>query len=110
MTIYQLHKYSGEWEDFRDRIIGSYTSLKRAEAAKIEAEAKEKELEEKSRKCRCCPLIDDDFADVNDLLVKHLDYCDKAELEKEDDWVDCKNYYVHWDEATFKIEAVNVEE
>ena len=34
MTIYQLHEYSGEWEDYRDRIIGSYLRKERAEEEK----------------------------------------------------------------------------
>ena len=31
MKIYQVHKYSGEYEDYRDQIIGSYLRRERAE-------------------------------------------------------------------------------
>ena len=34
MKIYQLHEYSGEYEDFSDRIIGSYLRKERAEEEK----------------------------------------------------------------------------
>lgn len=106
MIIYQLHKYSGEWEDFIDSIIGSYSRKERAEEEKAKAEAKEKELIEQSNKCNDCPYLYDAFISNDDLLS----YCSKAKLKEYEDDVDCENYYQHWDEATFKIKEVEVEE
>ena len=108
MKIYQLHKYSGEWEDFRDHIIGSYLRKERAKEEKAKSEAREKELVEQSNKCDACPYLYDSYI-TNEKL---LSYCTKAKLEKNEygDDMDCVNYSTHWDEATFKIEEVEVEE
>ena len=106
MIIYQLHKYSGEWEDFRDRIVGSYLRKERAIEEKNRLEAEESKLIEQSRKCGKCPYLYDYFI-ANEKL---LEYCSNAKLEEYDDDIDCDNYYQHYDEATFKIEEVEVEE
>ena len=41
MTIYQIHEYNGEWDDFTDRIIGSYISKERAEEEKFKFETRD---------------------------------------------------------------------
>lgn len=46
MKIYQLHEYKGEWEDFRDIIIGSYLRKQRAEEELAKDEAEEPDMEE----------------------------------------------------------------
>ena len=106
MKIYQLHEYSGEWEDYRDRIIGSYLRKERAEEEKAKAEAKEKELVEQHKKCDECLYLYDAYITNEELLS----YCAKAKLEEDDDDINCVNYYTHWDEATFEIKEVEVEE
>lgn len=113
MKIYQLHEYSGEWEDYRDRIIGSYLRKERAEEEKAKAEAREKELIEHSEKCSNCPYtedFEDGFVDVNVLISENPNYCNKAKLESGDYGISCENSYYHWNEATFQIEEVEVEE
>ena len=110
MKIYQLHEYSGEWEDFHDRIIGSYLRKERAEEEKAKAEIKEKELIERSKKCNRCPFLESYLSDLDDLLVKHSDYCVDAKLEENEYGIDCDNYFSHWDESTFEIKEVEVEE
>lgn len=117
MKIYQIHSYSGEWEDFRDYIIGSYLRKERAEEEMAKLEAKEKELIEHSKKCCHCPFLEASFISSEDLLSKHPDYCSDAKLKKvsydEEDMcyeIDCENYYIKWDDATFKIKEVEVEE
>lgn len=106
MKIYQLHKYGGEWEDYRDRIIGSYLHKDRAEEEMAKAEAKENELREQSDKCSDCPYLHDAYL-TNDEL---LSYCSKAKLEKNeyDNDMDCQNYTTHWDDNYFKIKEVEV--
>lgn len=108
MKIYQLHKYSGEYEDFYDDIIGSYMKKERAEEEKVKAEAEEKALIEQDKKCNECPYLHNAYI-TNDEL---LSYCSKAPLEKNEfnDDIDCQNYYIHWDDATFEIIEVEVEE
>ncbi len=112
MIIYQLHKYYGEWENFHDRIIGSYLRKERAEEEKAKAEAKEKELREQSKKCQDCPFEDDEsrFVNFNDLLAEYSDYCAEADLKESGDGIYCENYYTMWDESTFEIEEIEVEE
>lgn len=110
MKIYQLHEYSGEWEDYRDRIIGSYLRKERAEEEKIGAEAREKELIECSHRCVNCPFLEEDFKNLNDLLSEYPDYCTEAKLEETDYGIDCENYHIHWDESTFEILEVEVED
>ena len=111
MTIYQLHECGGEWEDYRDYIIGSYLRKERAEEEKAKAEAKEKELIEQSNKCGRCPFETEDFDKLDDLLVEYSDYCDKAVLRSDfEGCIYCENCYSHWDEMRFYIEEVEVEE
>lgn len=110
MRIYQLHEYSGEWEDFTDRIIGSYLREDRAKEEKIKAEIKDRELIEYGKRCMNCPFLEEDFSNLNDLLQEYSDYCDKAKLSENDYGIDCKNYYSKWDNSTFEIEEIEVEE
>lgn len=106
MLIYQLHEYGGQWEDSFDYIIGSYLKKERAEEEKAKAEAKEEELVEQHKKCDDCPFLYDEFITNEDLLS----YCSKAKLTKHKYGTSCKNYYTHWDESSFNIVEVEVEE
>ena len=111
MKIYQLHEYSGEYEDFTDRIIGSYLREDRAKEEKIKAEIKDRELVKHSKRCINCPFLEEkDFSNLNNLLQKYFYYCDKAELLESKFGIDCENYYSKWDNSTFKIKEVEVEE
>ena len=114
MNIYQLHKCSGEWEDYRDYIAGTYLREERAEEEKAKAEAKENELVEHSKRCCNCPFLDTfdtSPSDINDLLSKHPDYCSKAKLFNDEEYgIDCENFYQHWDRSHYYINEVEVEE
>ena len=105
MKIYQIHKIGGQWEDSYDYIIGSYLKKERAEEEKIKAEQEEQELRKQSKKCNECPYLYDAFVTKEELLK----YCPKAKLEKDmfND-IGCVNYFLLWDESTFKIEEVEV--
>lgn len=110
MKIYQLHKYSGEYDFFNDIIIGSYLRKKKAEKEKFKAEEKEKELIRYSKKCANCPFLEYPFTNIEDLLKKHPDYCLKAKLEVGEYGINCENYYINWDNAVYKIVEIEVEE
>lgn len=110
MKVYQLHEHSGAWEDFSDIIIGSYLRKERAEEEKARLELKEKELRKQSKKCANCPFIEEEFESIEDLLLKHSNYCNRVELEETDYGINCENYYSHWYPSTFKIEELEVEE
>ena len=112
MKIYQLHEYSGQWEDYHDYIIGSYLRKERAEEEKIRAESKEKELIEHHQRCMRCPFLEFEnaFVGIDELLSKYAGYCQEAKLECSDYGVDCVNYRYHGDDATFEVVEVEVEE
>lgn len=111
MKIYQLHEYSGEWEDYRDYIIGSYLRKERAEEEKVKAKERELKLRKKHSKCVNCPFLDGDWEDKDELLKKHMNYCGEVDLEDCRPFtMGCKNYFSKWDESSFKIKEVEVEE
>ena len=114
MKIYQLHEYSGCYEDFHDYIIGSYLKKERAEEEKVKAEAKEKELLMHSKKCNNCPFLDmDSLSKLDDTISLHPDYCSKMALEESEGDIYCGNYYCYFpdlDGATFEVREVEVEE
>lgn len=119
--IYQIHEHSGEWEDYRDFIRGSYLSKEKAEAEKEKLE----EEETKKRKCNNCPLYfcetDCDLGcecntekcnehKVNQ-VKKHCDrfepYTYKYDDESEDE-LGCKNYHYKMYDCRYEIEEVEV--
>ena len=67
---------------------------------------------EHGKKCAYCPFLDFDnvFSDLAKLLSEHPDYCTEAKLENTEYGVNCDNYYHKWDDSTFKVEEVEVEE
>lgn len=110
MKIYQLHKYSGEWEDFRDIIIGSYLRRERAEEEKTKAETKEEILIEHNDRCADCPFLYASMAAIDGLIEEYPNYCNEAKLHEDEYGIDCDNYYSHWTESTFEIKEIEVEE
>ena len=112
MKIYQLHEHSGCYEDYRDIIIGSYLKKKRAQEEKAKAEAREKELREHSDKCRDCPFIwdMDSLDNLNNFLSMYPNYCSEMALEESYDCINCTSFYSKWDDCTYKIVEVEVEE
>lgn len=111
--VYQLHEYSGSYEDYRDLIRGTYLSKERAEVVLTAREMTEQTLRELSERCFDCPFSGKPADELDELLVKHPDYCpyQSTNLYIDDDYdcIECKNYYQHWDEATFEVVEVEVE-
>lgn len=111
MRIYQLHECGGEYEDYHDYIIGSYLRSERAEEEKVKVEAKEKMRMKHHKRCINCPFIElDTSVNIDELLIENPYYCEEARLKMEEYGVDCENYYLHWDECSFYIEEIEVEE
>ena len=111
MKIYQLHECGGEYEYCYNHIIGSYLKPERAEEEKLKAEAKEKMRMEHSKRCEHCPFIEYPAIDsISDLLAKYPDYCTEAKLTKDGCEIDCENFYIDFDECSFYIKEVEVEE
>jgi len=110
MTVYQLHKYGGEWEDAYDYIIGTYLYRIRAEEEKRKAEAMVAETVAQVKKCWGCPLLDyGGTISIGEIMVRHGDYCDKAHLFYDEVFgMDCENYTMPVDCALFRIEEVEV--
>ena len=111
MKIYQLHKYGGEWEDYRNYIIGSYLHKERAEEEMAKAQDEELQKIRFSKQCASCPWREDDIEDnktLADLMRQHCDYSDiRCDDEGE---LFCNNFYFHWIDNRFNIEEVEVEE
>ena len=112
MTIYQIHEYSGEYEDYRDVIVGSYLNKEKAKAKIEELQHIEAERQIKSDHCSLCPILDNDVIDDTfDVVVKRCSmYCRDAKITEDRFGYDCKNYCFGWDEATYEIEEIEVEE
>ena len=117
MKIYQLHEIGGSYEDSFDYIRGSYLKKERADEEKIKAEIEEEEAKEHSQRCEECPFY---WSDINgksiddlglkNLLSKYPDYCNEVKLYRTEHGIDCENYYSKWDDSTFTIEEIEVEE
>ena len=109
MKIYQLHKYGGEWEDYRDYIIGSYLHKERAEEEIIKVQDEEFQKQRLSKQCANCPYYTDDIEDnqtLSDLMRQH---CDHSDIRCDDDSeLFCKNFYLHWTDNDFVIKEVEV--
>lgn len=109
MTIYQLHKRSGQYSSYSDEIIGSFLFKEKAELEKLRAEQEEKLLKEKSEKCRNCPFLDISKSKLSTLIRKYGKYCSNHNLEQDDTGcVDCNNFFLKWDDTKFEITELDV--
>lgn len=110
MKIYQIHEYSGEYEDYRDRIVGSYLNEDKAIAKIAEFQHIEAERQVKSNHCSLCPIDDvDTMSEDLDTVVRICSkYCSNAKITEDVYGYDCENYYSSWDEATYEIKEVEV--
>lgn len=110
MTIYQIHEHSGEYEDHRDHIVGSYLSKVRAMAKMEEFQRIEAERQAKGKKCSLCPL--EDIEVISDCFYVVTQYCSEycldAKITEDRFGYDCENYCSSWDEATYEIKEVEV--
>ena len=110
MVIYQIHEHSGEYEDYRDRIVGSYLNEEKAKARKEELEHIEAEKQAKSDHCSGCPIDDTDTMseDLDTVVLICSKYCSNAKITEDVYGYECENYYSTWYEAAYKIEEVEV--
>ena len=112
MRIYQIHKCGGQWEDSYDYIIGSYLKKERAEEEKVKAEKKESTRIERHKKCCNCPIVDNDLQADTLEYAKHTcgSYCGNAQIYEDKFGYGCENYECSWDDSSFSIDEVEVEE
>lgn len=108
MKIYQIHKYTGSYENFRDYIISSYLKYTKAVIEKERLAKEDLDMRERSNKCAECPHISGYCSKTKDLKNIHSDYCNEASLEATEYGIECNNYYSYWDDATFEIVEVDV--
>lgn len=95
MKIYQVHEMGGEWEDYFDRIIGTFIKKENAEKVKAYCEKSVNEMREQSKKCLHCD---------------EENRCDKW---KHDGQGDCDNAILNlsYDEdRTYEIKEVEIED
>ena len=111
MFVYQLHEYSGEYEDFFDRLIGTYLREEKAVKEKEQLEKREKIKTKMRRKCQNCPICDSWQRDDKENLIKECkEYCERFDLYQDDEECafDCNNYIYGYDEITYEIKKVEV--
>ena len=111
MLIYQIHEYTGEYEDFSDIIVATYANLDTADQHmnNLKKIAKEKEI--MSDKCACCPVNNMYIDDVAKFDKDVKNYCNSFVLDEDYakyDEVECKNHYMLDEYPTYKIETVKV--
>ena len=112
--IYQIHEMSGEYEDYRDTIIGSYLRKEKAEEVIKTLQDEEEERRARALKCQNCPVHD---YDCNNYLVIS-EYCKDFDdvYERGDDEEErlfCKNEYCSYpayDNMYYEMQEVEVEE
>ena len=112
-TIYQIHEISGEYEDYRDVIIGSYLRKERAEEVLKNLRDEEDKRRARAQKCRECPVREHD----RELRSAINEYCEDFNEEYESDdgeeQLFCGNEYYSYsayDDLYYEIEEVEVEE
>lgn len=110
MTIYQIHRYSGQYEDFEDIIVGSYLKKERAEEEKAKLETDNEKKKEQSRKCINCPFIEEPFSKLKKLTKQYPEHCSITSFYERSGCIDCNNLNYWYEDATFDIEEVEVEE
>ena len=117
MKIYQLHEYDYSYGECFHSIKGSYLRKERAEEEKTKAEWKEKELVEKNEKCFNCPFIEEEYTveNINNLIAEYPNYCNEMKLSEgyygEGYYgIECDNYFTDYEERSFEIKEVEVEE
>lgn len=112
MKIYQIHEHYGDFEDYVDRIVGSYLHENKAQLELMNLRVRERERQIKGEKCNRCPIFDADMQGTDfDVAIKTVhEYCDQADITSDLYGYDCNNYCAHWDETTYEIEEIEVEE
>lgn len=110
MIIYQLHETSGEYEDYMDRIVGSYIRLERAKEEKMRYEKESAERILNFRHCMGCPYINEDLE--NEEMIKHMNtYCDHSKICCDENGEPlCANYTGWLDECNYYLITVEVME
>lgn len=113
MFIYQLHEFGGECDDAFDRIVSSFTSIERAEKEKREKEREEAARKAMAKKCDECP-IHTYMKNVNQLARQCREYCDsfRGYTYNVEGWkeLDCKNLYLHYENKSYRIERIKVQD
>lgn len=96
MTIYRLLECSGQYEDYHEYHIGTYSNYNRAREIKKKHEKLEEEAIKQARMCEDCEC--GCGTNPKCLGFKSLD----------NDEYECANWFSHWEDSTFKIEEEEV--
>lgn len=109
-TIYQIHEISGEYEDYRDTIVGSYLHKERAERELKKFKNALNERRIYYHKCSDCPAQFGCLSDEIDKIRENYD-CFAAEFDDESLIEFCKNAVYSCDEnASYDIEEADVDD
>lgn len=97
MKIYQIHKCAGMYEDYLEKIVGSYINKKKAEKMLLDFQKSEAAKQAQIEKCQNYTINDKIFCE--DLK--------KEKLEDEETWPE--NYFYYRDPVYYKLEEVEVD-
>ena len=112
-TIFQIHEISGEYEDYRDVIVGSYLHKERAEEVLKNLRDEEDKRRARAQKCRECPIREHDRELYSAISEYCEDFDEEYELDDGDEQLFCGNeYYAYsaYDDLYYEMKEVEVEE
>ena len=117
LTIYQIHKMFGEYEDYQDAIVGSYLRKERAEEVIKTLRDEEDKRRARALKCQNCPVYDYDHDYDYGFRSVINEYCEdfdeEYKLNDREEQLFCKNEYYSYsayDDVYYEMQKVEVEE
>lgn len=111
IKIYQLHESGGSYEDYYNIILASYLHKSKAQEHLNKLNKDKRIIEEEVNKCCNCPINHLTKRKYNKNKDIINNYCDKADIQFDDNYVDCGNileYPYLWDEPYYQIKEVDV--
>lgn len=111
MTIYQLHRKGGEYEDYYDWIIGTYLNKTKAETDRQILLDKQQEKVMEHNFCAECPIHEMSKRIWNNRKNEVVEYCKNSHIEYEGNAVWCSNEISHYHDdldEEFEIKEVEV--
>ncbi len=71
---------------------------------------KNEQKKEQWEKCVNCPFIEEPFSKLKKLLKQYPEHCSITSFYETQGCIDCENYDCWYEDATFDIEEIEVEE
>lgn len=108
-VCYLLHEYSGEYEDFRDRVVFASLDRTKVEEKKEELETAEKLKNQQVEKCIHCPSEEMTKRKLKNRKQEIENYCNEFEPAFDGNECWCNNMRFYDDECTYHIKEMRLE-